>query len=67
MRKRTLKGTTPAENQRAKKGESQLNVDLPREMVAALKKFAKREKTKVKFLVAKAVLRYLVREGAMRS
>jgi len=67
VRKQKLKGTTPAENHRLKHGEVQINCDLPKEMVTALRKYAKREGTKVKAVVARAVLRYLVREGAMRG
>lgn len=66
MRKRLLKGTTPAENHRLKTGEVQLNVDIPRGMSVALKKLAKAEGTKVKSIVSRALLRYLVKEGAMR-
>jgi len=65
--KKKLKGTAPSQNHRLKTGEVQINVDIPKALAIALKKYAKSEGTKVKLICAKAILRYLIKEGAMRS
>ena len=63
--KRKLRTTTPAENHRQKVGETQVNVDLPKELATALKRYCKIEGAKRKIVIAKAVLRFLIKEGAL--